>query len=295
VSLSASQSTIYQRIRSSSTSKQAVSLSDDAIRILTFISAQDLGVLSFLPSAPPNIPTFFSAELTSDYRCPGPSPKALFARLCEVKEDADTYVSCLATLHKGRLKYRRVLETQPLPSMDQVGMRGLLQYGLVRADSLAALLVWRKWIYDIDNRAAQDTGYLVEPIIAGALGGSPYSAQRSPIKRRGSRGKGRQVDCIKDEFAYEFKLRMTIAASGQGRWAEELSFADDCTASGYTPVLVVLDPTDSNKLSQLKLRFEQAGGRCFDLDGAPLTSRLTGDVILASKHTATAFPELLAP
>ena len=34
---------------------------------------------------------------------------------------------------------------------------------------------------------------------------------------------------------------MTIAASGQGRWKEELDFPADCKASGYVPVLVVLD------------------------------------------------------
>ena len=28
--------------------------------------------------------------------------------------------------------------------------------------------------------------------------------------------------------AYEFKLRVTIAASGQGRWKEELDFPSDC-------------------------------------------------------------------
>ncbi len=261
--LSRSQSTIYQRIRNSSSSKQAVSLDDDAVRTLIFITARDLDIAQHIKDAPRNIPDFYSPELVNGYKCPGPNPKTLFAQLCGLKEDADTYVSCLATLHKGRLKHQRILQTQPLPTMDQVGMRGLLQYGLVPTESLAALLIWRKWFYDIDNRAAQDTGYLVEPIIAGALGGAPYPANNSPVRRVKDGRKGRQVDCIKDGLAYEFKLRMTIAASGQGRWAEELNFAEDCTASGFTPVLIVLDPTDSKKLTQLKRRFEDVGGRCY--------------------------------
>ncbi len=79
------------------------------------------------------------------------------------------------------------------------------------------MLYWRKWLYDLDNRAAQETGYLFEPILASAIGGTSVSAKRSPVKRQSDRRKGRQVDCVKQKLAYEFKLRVTIAASGQGR------------------------------------------------------------------------------
>ena len=266
--LTTSQQITYQKIRSSSASKQAVHLTDDAIRTLVYIAARDMGLLDHFLMAPKNFPELFDADFTSDYAAQGPDPKGLFAALCRLRGDADTYVSCLAALHKARLKYRRVLASQPFARMDQVGPRGLLQYGIVEVPALAALLVWRKWIFDIDNRAAQDTGYLVEPVIAGALGGIPYTARNSPIKRTQDSGRGRQVDCIKDNFAYEFKLRITIAASGQGRWGEEISFAEDCRRSGYTPVLVVLDPTESIKLRQLKRVFELAGGLCFIGDEA---------------------------
>ena len=43
--------------------------------------------------------------------------------------------------------------------------RGLLQYGGMSPKTLAGFLLWRKWIFDIDNRAGQETGYLFEPII----------------------------------------------------------------------------------------------------------------------------------
>lgn len=151
--------------------------------------------------------------------------------------------------------------------MDQVGPRALLQYGKLESGALAAFLFWRKWLFDIDNRAGQETGYLFEPIIAAALGGTPASARRSPVKRRSDPTKGRQVDCIREadgvKLAYEIKLRVTIAASGQGRFREELEFPDDCKASGYVPVLVVLDPTQADKLTTLRERFEAAGGKAY--------------------------------
>ena len=64
------------------------------------------------------------------------------------------------------------------------------------------------------------------------------------------------------------KVRVTIAASGQGRWAEELDFPVDCTNSGYRPVLVVLDPTPNPKLNELRQAFEKSGGLVFIGDGA---------------------------
>jgi hypothetical protein len=61
-------------------------------------------------------------------------------------------------------------------------------------------------MFDIDNRAGQETGYVFEPIIAYAIGGIPYSAKRSPIKRGGIGPLGRQVDCVVDNRAYEIKI-----------------------------------------------------------------------------------------
>jgi hypothetical protein len=125
-------------------------------------------------------------------------------------------------------------------------------------------LFWRKWIFDIDNRAGQETGYVFEPIIASAIGGVATGAKNSPVKRQGT-GSGRQVDCVReiDKRAYEIKLRVTIAASGQGRWQEELDFPADCRASGYTPVLIVLDPTANPKLQELQRTFDREGGESY--------------------------------
>jgi hypothetical protein len=100
-----------------------------------------------------------------------------------------------------------------------------------------------------------------------AIGGVPCSASKSPIRRSGGKG-GRQVDCLKDDKAYEFKIRITIAASGQGRWGEELQFPEEVRQSGYTPVLIVLDPTPNPKLEALVQAFQANAGLAFIGDDA---------------------------
>jgi hypothetical protein len=73
------------------------------------------------------------------------------------------------------------------------------------------------------------------------------------------------VDCLRDsdKRAYEIKLRVTIAASGQGRWGEELQFPEDARTSGYTPVLIVLDPTTNPKLKELSAAFQAQKGEVY--------------------------------
>jgi len=186
-----------------------------------------------------------------------------------VEKDFGMYFSNLCSLHKRRLKFRRILSTQPKPTMDQVGTRGLLEYGTYPDRFLFNWLVWRKWVFDLDNRSGQETGYLFEPVLTLCLGGRAVDSKSSPVKRIGENGRpkkeGRQVDCYVEEekLAYEFKIRLTIAASGQGRWEEELSFPKECIAAGIRPVLIVLDPTSSNRLVELRDLFLSLGGQVF--------------------------------
>ena len=189
-------------------------------------------------------------------------------------EDFITYLHCLTELHKRRRKYGLILERQPLPTMVQVSPRALMEYGPeFPTQALASWLTWRKFFYDLDNRSAQETGYLFEPILAAAIGGEPMSAKEKVVHRSDDPSKGRQVDCWKVEadgtpLAYEMKLRVTIAASGQGRFGEELSFAVDCQASGVKPILVVLDPTENDKLTGLQAAYRRVGGECYVGDDA---------------------------
>jgi len=230
---------------------------------LLAVIVRDLNHTAQFPEIPADFPQFFDALPAKDRTIDQLNFLNLFERLLAINGDADTYFACLAALHKGRLKYEKILETQPIPTIEQVGPRGLLQYGQLSASGLVGLLFWRKWFYDIDNRAAQETGYVFEPIIAAAIGGAPASAARSPIKRHSNRQKGRQADCIRERRAYEFKMRVTIAASGQGRWREELEFPVDCRDSDFTPVLIVLDATPNPKLAALRAAFEAQNGEVY--------------------------------
>lgn len=183
-------------------------------------------------------------------------------------EDFSTYLRCFSELHKRRRKYAMILSAQPMPTMVQVSPRSLMEFGTTEPEALASWLTWRKFFYDLDNRAAQETGYLFEPILAAAIGGEQKSAKTKVVIRTGDHTKGRQVDCWKvlptgERLAYEFKLRVTIAASGQGRFGEEIQFAEDARNSNATPILVVLDPTMNPRLEDLQRAYEAKGGRAY--------------------------------
>jgi hypothetical protein len=192
----------------------------------------------------------------------------------EKDHDFALFIENLSALHRRRVKYRRILSSQPLPNMDQIGPRVLLEYGGCDTTLLANWMLWRKWIYDIDNRSAQETGYLFEPLIASCLGGEPVGSKNSPVRRLDANGnptsKGRQIDCLvpHNNRVYELKLRVTIAASGQGRFGEELSFPVESQAAGFTPVLLVLDPTPSDRLTELSQKFLECGGAFYQGEGA---------------------------
>ncbi len=254
------QRTLFQKARAPGGGDQAVGLDDAACRALILLVARDLDRAAAFPDIP-DVPDLYAADPPDVLRVEAPvEPLEMFERLLEAcGQDAGMYFSSLASLLKARLKYRKILSTQPISTIDQGGPRSLLEYGLLPTSSLAALLFWRKWVFDIDNRSGQETGYLFEPIIANSIGGTPVPAKRSPVRRRSGTG-GRQIDCLRGTDAYELKLRVTIAASGQGRWGEELAFPEECKASGYKPVLVVFDPTANPKLSELAMAFEVAGG-----------------------------------
>jgi hypothetical protein len=263
MALTRAQRSNFAKARKLGTSGQAVPLSDGACRFLIAVIARDLGLSEHFPEFGGELPPFFGPYPLAALELPGPSVLELFERLIGFDPDADTYFGCLASMHKARLKYERILEVQPLPTIDQVGPRSVLQLGTMSARALTGFLLWRKWVFDIDNRAGQETGYLFEPIIAAAIGGVPAPAKKSPIKQATDPAKRRQVDCIRDDHAYEFKIRLTIAASGQGRWGKELEFPVDCRTSGFIPVLVVLDPTPNPKLTELTNAFRENGGEAY--------------------------------
>ena len=184
------------------------------------------------------------------------------------------YLKNLSELYRRRFKFYNILKTQPFPTTEQIGLRCLLEYGNCSNELLFSWMMWRKLIYDIDNRSAQETGYLFEPILASCLGGESVSHRNSPVKRIDDNGnptdEGRQSVCyIADAHeVYELKLRVTIAASGQGRFNEEMSFPFEAHRAGLTPILVVFDSTPSALLDKLKDKYLAEGGRVFIGDDA---------------------------
>jgi hypothetical protein len=253
-----------------------VILTDDELYALMLIALNDLGWLSEkLNTKPLYLPSndYYAIPLTwfetLNIEATGIDIMTILELAKNKDEDFVLYIDNLSALHRRRVKYRRILSTQPMPTMDQIGPRVLLEFGTCDSNLLANWMTWRKWIYDVDNRAAQETGYVFEPIIASCLGGESVGARNSPVKRIGEDGSqssnGRQIDCYvpSSNTAYELKLRVTIAASGQGRFGEELSFPSECQAAGIIPVLLVLDPTPSSRLDELSKKFIDCGGEFY--------------------------------
>jgi hypothetical protein len=260
--LTAAQRLLLNKAQAAGAGLQGTALDDAACCYLLAAAARDLGHAGAFPELAGPIPDVLGDIRPDAMRIDAAPFRPLAERLFGLVPDADLYFACLAALHKHRLKYLRILQTQPVPTVDEVGPRGLLQIGAVPPGALTPFMVWRKWLYTLDNRAGQEAGYLFEPFVRSAVGGVKVSAANSPVKRAGGRGKGREIDCLLPgaKRAHEMKLRVTIAASGQGRWAEELSFPADCAACGHIPVLIVFDPTPNVKLAELVAAFRRAGG-----------------------------------
>ncbi|MBZ0207760.1 MAG: hypothetical protein K8H89_15700 [Flavobacteriales bacterium] len=267
--------TLYNKARSLTGGNPEVRLSESELYGLVLLICRDLKwqpsrIGLPVPSTPmPNEnyyvidPNWFESHVNS---VSANQLKESIEAALAIETDFGMYFSNLCSLHKRRLKFQKILSTQAKPTMDQVGTRGLLEYGTYPDRFLFNWLVWRKWVFDLDNRSGQETGYLFEPVLTRCLGGESVDAKSSPVKRIGENGKskkeGRQIDCfVEDEkLAYEFKIRLTVAASGQGRWEEELSFPKECVAAGLKPVLIVLDPTSSNRFEELSALFLELGG-----------------------------------
>jgi hypothetical protein len=220
-----------------------------------------------------SVPEFFSTIDCGDWEATGVDPSEAVAWLEDADRHNAVYLELLVRLLARRLKYRRILSTQAFATSDQIGPRTLLEHGLVDSGALSSLVVWRKWMMDIDNRSGQETGYLYDAIVARALGGKSYGAGNSPIMRMPRDGATmspgrRQVDCVVEDgkgfYAYEVKIRITDAASHQGRLNEELSFPADCEYSDHVPRLLVFDPTPCDTLDQVVEMFLAAGGEVFD-------------------------------
>jgi hypothetical protein len=139
VGLSQIQKAPLAKVRAVGNSGLAVPVGDEICTYLLGIVVQDLGLRASFPVFAEALPAFFGTTPLSSLRVEGLNFIALFEQLVDLRQDADSYFLCLATLHKARLKYERILQAQPIPTIDQVGPRGLLQFGSLNPGALAAL------------------------------------------------------------------------------------------------------------------------------------------------------------
>lgn len=268
----------YKSFAEHGTGDAKVCISPKEVLVLLYITATDLGL---------QIPTyesdkylkvstkgFYYVSHTDVDSLPDISQEECFCIMENVgvtnyKNISYLYMMNLCALYRRRVKYYHILKNQSFPNAEQIVPRSLLEYGNCENQLLADWLEWRKWIFDIDNRSAQETGYVFEPILASCLGGEPVSGKHSPVRRIDDHGNPsenrRQVDCYIKEAAevYELKMRVTIAASGQGRFNEEMTFPKEAQEAGLTPILVVFDGNESELLNKLKKQYEDCGGKYF--------------------------------
>jgi hypothetical protein len=259
---------LIKKVKSPGTGNLAIQLTDEMCCYIIGLVVKDFGLEAEFPEIDKSIPPFFSNTSPEKLVINNISFISLFQKLIKINENLDVYFYCLSSLYKTKIKLHNIIKNQPIPNINQINLKSLLYHGFINPNSLTTFLKWSKWIYDIDNRVAQETGYLFEPIIRSVIGGIKVNAHNSPIRRYNNPQKGRQIDCLVGNKAYEIKIRLTAAASGQGRWGEELSFPYDCYKSGYEPILLVLDPTYNPKLNQIITTFEKNGGLCYIGDDA---------------------------
>jgi hypothetical protein len=145
--LTATQRSIVSKAQAVGGGGQGIALDDAACVYLVGVIAKDLSHFDKYPELVGELPEFFSTQPLESFRVEGVSFLTLFERLVGLDANADMYFACIAALHKHRLKYERILKTQAIPTIDEVGPRGLLQFGAVEVQTLAPFLLWRKWIY----------------------------------------------------------------------------------------------------------------------------------------------------
>ena len=119
--LTKSQQTIWEKSRALGSGGQAIALTDGMCAFLLGTIIIDLGLAARFPEVPATLPAFFAAQELSTLTIEGVDARGLFERLVQLDKDGDMYFACLATLHKARLKYEAILETQPIPTLEQVG------------------------------------------------------------------------------------------------------------------------------------------------------------------------------
>ena len=153
MALSKGQLSMVEKARATGSGGQGVALSEHACSYLVGTIVSDLNLEKKFPEFQFALAPFFGDGPIQALQVPGVPFLPLLERLVRIVPDADTYFVSLAKLHKARLKYEKILKSQPLPTLEQVGPRALLEFGKLRPEALGTYIFWRKWLFDIDNRS----------------------------------------------------------------------------------------------------------------------------------------------
>jgi len=126
LTLSKTQLQALSKVRAAGNSEIDSSLDDATCCYLLSVLVRDLALAKLFPELPPNVPDLFSEIPPVELRVPDRDFIELYARALENIPDADAYFLCLAKLQKARIKYSKILQKQPMPTVEQVGPRALL-------------------------------------------------------------------------------------------------------------------------------------------------------------------------
>ena len=159
MSLTQAQRVIVEKARALGGGRQGVALDDSVCTYLVGTIAKDLGLLEPLPGVSSRACPVFRLGVVGQSKLPDQDFLVLFERLVTLEPNADTYFACLSTLHKSRLKYERILRTQPIPTPGRSPWSSS-----VRKFGVQSLNRVQSGLFD-RQQAAQATGYLFEPII----------------------------------------------------------------------------------------------------------------------------------
>lgn len=111
--LTVTQKSIINKAQAIGGSKQGIALDDEQCAYLVAVVATDLQLRGKLRLAKFELPPIFGTQSLESLRLPGVDFLELFEQLVKLDQDSDAYFDCLASLHKARLKYERILQTQP--------------------------------------------------------------------------------------------------------------------------------------------------------------------------------------
>ncbi len=117
MALSQAQLAMVEKARAIGGGTQGVALSESACVYILGTVVADLDLKAEFPEFPGKLPAFFSGDPVGSLEIPGIPFLPLLERLVGLAPDADTYFASLTKLHKTRLKYERILNTQPIPTM----------------------------------------------------------------------------------------------------------------------------------------------------------------------------------